>query len=792
MQKLLLPLALLAMLSLNASAVDVSLTLKPEQELNRIDEKIYSHFLEHIYNSINGGLWGELVWNRSFEDNSGGGWSRTGSIISQRAGGEDMRLVFGEANWSDYELTLEAQKTGGAEGFLLLFRVQNDNVFSWANLGGWQNQQHGIERRGVGQNRQSVVGRQVNGNIETGKWYKITVRCQGNNVKVSIDGTQVLDVTDPGMANSGRVGIGTWSTQARFQNIKVTSLDGQTVLFEGVPQISQQLRLRHWEVGEGVSLDTSAAPNGKFWLRINPGEKGTSISQKGFMLKKGEVYFISVWVHSAPFYENRRGGFSERIDVSFDNILAERNGLFRAKERTWRFTPDEDMDNATLRIDFGGGGFYNIDQVSIMPKSWAEKGGFRPDLLQAIAELRPPVIRYPGGCFASAYRWKDGIGPQEKRQPYPFSIWDDLEVNSFGTDEFIAMCKAVGAEPMIVINIGTPMWNVRRTPETEGVDWLQEALDWLEYCNGPATSKWGAIRAANGHPEPYNVKYWEIDNELEISVEDYVAALKKFIPAMKAMDPTIKIAACGSWRGNLNERRRFDSGVINGAAELFDWISFHHYEWDANNFATGPLWLEDYFHEMKEMIDNSANPNIKIFDSEWNAQSTDWRTGLYAGGLLNVFERCGDFMEMATPALFLRHARAAAWDNAFINFDNKSWFPAPNYVVMKLWREHYAPTRIGLEGDAKGMNVVATKSEDGKTLYFKAVNPTNEARNVTLYVGADMKEASLKLVTARGLNDRNTLANPNAIVPRDVEVKVEGGAVRYTLPAYSAGVLVVQ
>jgi alpha-N-arabinofuranosidase len=295
------------------------------------------------------------------------------------------------------------------------------------------------------------------------------------------------------------------------------------------------------------------------------------------------------------------------------------------------------------------------------------------------------------------------------------------------------------------------------------------------------------VRAANGHPAPYNVKYWEIDNEIEIPVDEYIAALKKFVPAMKKIDPSIKIIACGSWRG---DGLRWDRPLVNGAGELFDYISFHQYD-NPNLYADGPGRLENYFRQLGDVIAQSPNKNIKIFDSEWNAQSTDWRTGLYAGGILNVFERCGDVVEMAAPALFLRHNSATAWDNAFINFDNKSWYPAPNYVVMKLWRDHYAPTRIGLEGDAKGMNVIATKSEDGKTLYFKAVNPTNEARNVTLNIGDGKTSAALKLVTAR-LNDRNTLENPNAITPKDGAAKLEGKAVKFELPAYSAGVVVVK
>ena len=99
--------------------------------------------------------------------------------------------------------------------------------------------------------------------------------------------------------------------------------------------------------------------------------------------------------------------------------------------------------------------------------------------------------------------------------------------------------------------------------------------------------------------------------------------------------------------------------------------------------------------------------------SEWNAQSTDWRTGLYAGGILNAFERSG-LVTMATPALFLRHVTAPAWDNAFINFDNRSWFPAPNYVVEKLYWDHFVPGLLKVDGEAPGLSVDAGKSSDGK------------------------------------------------------------------------------
>ena len=118
--------------------------------------------------------------------------------------------------------------------------------------------------------------------------------------------------------------------------------------------------------------------------------------------------------------------------------------------------------------------------------------------------------------------------------------------------------------------------------------------------------------------------------------------------------------------------------------------------------------------------------------SEWNAQSTDWRTGLYAAGLLNAFERSGDIVGMAAPALFLRHVSASAWDNAFMNFDQCGWFPAPNYVVMKLWRDAYASQEIAVIGDPGPLNVSAVRSPRDGTIRFKAVNPAPAAVTVKL------------------------------------------------------------
>ncbi|MBN1817827.1 MAG: DUF1080 domain-containing protein [Sedimentisphaerales bacterium] len=766
------------------SPLAVSFTIDPDRVLNRIDEKVYGHFFEHIYHSANGGLWGELVWNRSFEENNAGLWKVEGEDLVQAGMGTDQRYLFGDPAWTDYEFTLEAMKTGGSEGFLILFRETSPRAHYWYNLGGWGNERHQLEK-GQGQGRRTV-GPAVQEKIDTGKWYRIKVRCEGNRFQIWLDDKQVLDYTDTRSPHlQGRVGVGTWATQAKFRHLKVASLDG-TVLFQGLPTVlKQSFDVKHWNLfGTGTAEIVQDHPfNSNYSLRIKNDSESTGLSQPHFHLQAGELYAGSLWI---------RGTASDGLTVR----LANSNGSLSEdtlsvpgrewEERTFTLQPALSESDASLHIIVNGKADIVIDQVSMMPQSWKAEGGFRPDLLRAVARIEPPIIRWPGGCFASPYRWKDGIGPQQARRVTRRELWDDLDINSLGTDEFITLCRKVGAEPLIVINIGTPQWNL----DADSYDFLQDALDWIEYCNGPADSKWGKIRAANGHPEPYNVAYWEIDNETwGMGVENYIAAVKKFAPAMRQTDPSIKLAACGSGGFDL----RWNQRIIDNCAELIDYISIHHYE-NPDRFAEGPYNYERFIRQIGELIAASKNPKLKIYCSEWNAQSTDWRTGLYAGGVLNAFERCGDVFEIGGPALFLRHVSASAWDNAFINFDQSSWFPAPNYVVMQLWRRHYAPHRILIEGDTEPLNIVATKSQDGRTLYVKCVNPKSSHAEVSIRLSDKHHPAfaGMELVAPGSLEARNTLQRPGAVCVEPATVRIKDGILQFTLPALSAGALTIR
>ena len=775
----------------------VDATVDPGKVLGKIDGKVYGHFLEHIYNSCNGGLWGELVWNRSFEVGTGSNWQYDKGVFAFDNAG-NPRALFGAQDWTDYELTCDAKKTGGEEGFLILYRVTDTNYF-WVNIGGWANERSGLEFGTINESRDVRHGARAAfapfRKIEKGKTYKIRLVVKGTTAKLYMDDELYMETNSDNGVTHGCAGLGTWNTSAEYSNVLVKSLDGE-ILYDGNKQAPARVKaskMRFWIVDGNIAQVRGDARNSDKYVHV---DGAGSLEQENFCFQKGEVYQFSFWARG-------KGG------VTFQGkpfaVDADQWTKFNGE-----FTVDESNTNATLKIDFnvGGGNFVDFDQASIMPRSWVENySGFRPDLLKAIKDLKPAVIRWPGGCYASMYRWKSGIGPQDDRRVYPREMWNDIDVNSFGIDEFVQMCRLVGAEPIMVVDLGTEQWTSRVDGASE-VDWMTEAVEWVEYCNGPATSKWGAVRAQNGHPEPYGIKFFELDNEVHwksTPADVYIRMIKEVVPRMKAVDPNIKIIACGSWSGPRDD---WDRAILNGTGKYFDYLSTHRYD-NPDGYMRNPYENQKFFESRREMIAECPNPAIRMFDSEWNAQSTDWRTGLHAGGILNCFENVGDTLEIAAPALFLRHKSATGWDNAFVNFDQAGWYPAPNYVVMKLWHDNFLPNRAewtsdsaDLNGDMPIINAAATVSDDGRTVVFKAVN--NKEEDVTLKLtvaNSGIASVSATVITpelASGeevtdkLRKRNDLDAPDRIVPKPNAVTVDGSTITVVLPALSANLIRIE
>jgi len=760
-----------------ADHLSVTATIHTDQVTGQIDEKIYGQFLEHIYHSVNGGLWGEVVWNRSFEETAGrGACVVTNGCLQMTARQEEFRVPLGDLTWRDYECTFAAQKLSGSEG--LLIGIRGDRRRFVLLLGAESNRSFRMEldtpvphRREV---QQSLL-KTMPGQLETGRWYQVRVRCEGPRVQAWLDGRSLFDVTDSTGPVAGALTLGCLNATVQLRDIKVVQLPDDRVLFNGVPSPA-----RHWQVigAADVVQDSNQPLNGKTCLRWSSRSGEAGVAQEHFALHKGDRLSGSLWL---------RGQAAKGVSVR----LLDGKHVLQAKTlpsptADWQefplaFDVNESVSDATLQVVTPGEATVWVDQVSLMPDSARATGGFRPDLLAAVEALRVPLIRWPGGSFVNNYQWKNGIGPQRDR--IGKSGWDDYDPLSVGIDEFMVLCRQLGAEPLIPVNVTTAL----NDPEL-----LQDALDLMEYCNGPADSKWGKVRVGNGHPEPYQVRYWEIGNEnWGLGPTNYAKIVQMFVPAMKKQYPAIKIAICGS--GGLapdgGYGQSWNTCVITNCGALADFISLHFYE-NPVNYAE-PGRFQTFWRETAQCISTSANPGLKLFISEWNARCIDWRGGLYAGGLLNAFEQDSDWVKMATPALWLRHVSAPSWDNAFINFDHRTWFPAPSYVVMKLYRDHFAPQRLALVGEFGPLNAIATKSLDGKHVFVKIVNPSENSVVVRLESQGGFKptHAGLQQVASDDLLAHNSLEQRDAVRVAAAKAELAGNTVGFTVPKWSVTVL---
>lgn len=203
----------------------------------------------------------------------------------------------------------------------------------------------------------------------------------------------------------------------------------------------------------------------------------------------------------------------------------------------------------------------------------ADERGFRRDVLAALRELNPRTLRYPGGNFLSGYNWLDGVGPRAARPRRRDLAWRSIETNQFGTDEFLAYCHALGTAPMLGVNLGTGD--------------IAGAAALVEYCNAPAGSAYADMRAANGHPQPYNVRYWCLGNEMDgpwqighLDAQRYAAKAREAAKVMRWHDPALELILCGSSTTTMPTYPEWDRVALEHCWDVVDYLSLHYY---ANN-----------------------------------------------------------------------------------------------------------------------------------------------------------------------------------------------------------------
>jgi alpha-L-arabinofuranosidase len=456
-------------------------------------------------------------------------------------------------------------------------------------------------------------------------------------------------------------------------------------------------------------------------------------------------------------------------------------------------------------------GFYVGDTNKIIPNT----RGMRNDIVNALRKMKIPLLRWPGGCFADTYHWKDGIGSKEKRPTIVNMWWGGVtENNSFGTNEFMDLCEQLNAEPFISGNVGSG------TP--------QELADWVQYVNFDGVSPMSNLRKENGREKPWNVKYWGIGNEAwgcggNMRVEYYVDIFRKYATFM-TNTPNAKLfkIASGPSGGNYKWMEVLMRDI---PLDMIDGVGMHHYsviDWNAKTSATD-FQEKDYFATMKEAVkmDEFIKGQAAVMDKydpkkkvalvvdEWGGwydvepgtnpgflfQQNTMRDAMIAGITLNIFNNHCDRVRMANLAQTVNVLQAV------VLTDKEKMILTPTYHVMEMYNVHQDATMlpINLESGAynfggeklDAVSCSASKDKNG-VVHISLVNiDLNNPQDISIDLKG-MKSASFsgRVLTSGKVQDHNTFENPDKVTPAVFkDFSVNGNMLNVKLPKCSVVVL---
>ena len=454
---------------------------------------------------------------------------------------------------------------------------------------------------------------------------------------------------------------------------------------------------------------------------------------------------------------------------------------------------------------------------------WDADGRLNPDVVALTREIGPTVIRYPGGNFASDYHWEEGTGPKEVRPVHYDRAWHVEDPNLVGTDEFLEFCRAVGAEPYLVVNDGSG------TPD--------EAARWVEYCNGSPATAMGRRRAANGRAEPYGVRYWGVGNEAwgewqvgHTDARGYAERAAAFISAMRAVDPTIAIVAVGreELEGDPRNAAEWNSTVLEALGDRIDYLSFHVYQPSEEGYRpfydpqqlyeaiiAAPLSVEDAICRLATRIEAACpGKGVGVALDEWNVkfpppagaksmhdQHYTLRDALYVGSMLNVFHRQCRALRLANLAMLVNVLPAIVKpDEGPARFTPLAW-PFMMYRNMepialecRIRAPAFAASALGLNISAKPgvpwLDATATRNAEGSRLVLGLLNRHPERRmrcSLELSHLPPMRSTRCRLLTGAPLA---TDVAARAVRPPAVRSRAGGGTqLEITLPAASLAVI---
>ncbi len=570
-----------------------------------------------------------------------------------------------------------------------------------------------------------------------------------------------------------------------------------------------------------VRMDNPLHPNNANYMRLHTerakefydykGWKGFGLQNDGFngiSVKAGAKYDFSVYFRNIGGAKQVRVALVKPAQGRGQENVALADATLDVSATSWKkyetvLTPTEDCTNAVLQILVLTVGDLDIDQVSLMPQETFKGHGLRPDLAQALADLHPKFMRFPGGCvvhgggdgFWDTYRWKTTIGPREQRRPLK-NTWGYHQSMGLGYFEYFQFCEDLGMQPLPILpcgvscqgtNGGWGMWPTQAqdvVPMSEMDEWANEALDLIEWANGdPATSKWAKMRADAGHPAPFNLKYLGLGNEEKISPE-FSERFRYIYKKVTEKYPDIVIVGTAG-PGSHPENPDFENGWKLAEELGMPIIDEHYYE------------QNKYFLKSRQYDNYPRDRKTKVYLGEYAAKDKKLIDALAEGLYLLHVERNGDVVCMTSYAPLFARRDNTNWNPDLIYFDNERPYLTCSYYVQQMFGQssgqYFYGDCVSFEGDEKGVIQPQEDVHYGQSvilnvktrqLFVKLVNASADAKkaNINLSRFGLKKMATKTVLTGSPDQENNYDAQP--IVPQNEQVKAQK---KFTLdlPAYT-------
>ncbi len=802
-----------------ALAEDATITVQANHVLHPISRYLTGACLEDVNHEVYGGIYSQMIFGESFAEPApprpldgfgvfGGRWTLMDDDGIQVDGGPGSKIVWNNVPFSAGEAGVDvwlAGPDGGNAGLIL--KVSNAGNGADAFNG----YEVSLEQPGtlvIGRHRQNWEPiRRVPCDVPVNQWINLTVRMTATTLEVLVNGKSITKYEDAEHPlESGQVGLRTWQQDARFRNFAVTTRGVQDKIpfeFEagkdGEFGVSGMWRPFQRGSAEGAfSVEGQNAFSGRQSQQITfsggDGEIGIEnqgLNRWGMNFVKDKPYEGHLWV---------RAGKATSLFVALESkdgatVYAEQR--LQAEAGDWRrldFTlePNASDTDGQFAIKLKQPASVVVGYAFLEPGEWGRFAGLpvRKDVAEALMKQGITVLRYGGSMVnATEYRWTNTIGPRDRRPPYA-GTWYPYSSNGWGIPDFLNFCEAAGF-------LGVPDFNINEAP--------QDMANFVRYANGPSNTVWGAKRMADGHPQPYNLKYMELGNEERVD-NTYYQKFRAIAQAIWAVDSNMTLVVGDLEYSQVITNPFNFSGAASGITTLAAhqqimrlghqnhraiWFDVH--VWDDGPAVDPTLTAMFSYDDALRQIADGADYKVVVF--ELNANHPNQGRALGNALAINAAERDGR-LPMVTSANCLQPdgENDNGWDQGLL-FLNPSqvWLQPPGYVT-RMYSDHYQPLEVWsrIVDPGNDLDVSAARSRDGSRLVLKVVNPGSKPVPAVLIVQGHLRFKSAFVEELAGnIEQMNSADAPKRIYPLEKKwmPHFTNSRVKYTFASDSVTVI---